>query len=124
MRKLNPFQMPQVQVEPQSVPIASTSDTTPCGERAVDKQMLVDETTHELQVRVDDVTVMQPCSSNPDFFNIVLADQQQLSDPNRPRQYGRRSNPVRISSFAVESSDNGNAVRWEQRDMSLERVLI
>lgn len=53
----------------------------------------------------------QPCaSSDPDVFNVLLTEQQLHADPSRPRQYGRRSNPVRISSFAIESSDNGAAV--------------
>lgn len=50
------------------------------------------------------------CASDPDVFNVLLTEQQLSADLDRPRQYGRRSNPVRISSFAIESSDNGAAV--------------
>lgn len=114
MRKLNPFQMPQV--EPTAAPIASTSMATPrC---STDKLALVDNE----QLRAVDQT-MQPCTSNPDLFNVVLSEQQQHIDSSRPRQYGRRSNPVRISSFAIESSNNGAAVRCETRDM-VSRNLI
>lgn len=52
----------------------------------------------------------QQCCSEPDVFNVLLTEQQLSADMSRPRQYGRRSNPVRISSFAIESSDNGAAV--------------
>lgn len=103
MRKLNPFQMPQVHVE-QNIPVASTSEMNACGS----KQLLV-EPTQDSQTESDEI--FQPCSSNPDLFNIVLTEQQRNSDLNRPRQYGRRSNPVRISSFEIESSNNGSAVR-------------
>lgn len=50
--------------------------------------------------------------SDPDVFIVLLTEQQNIADSSRPRprQYGRRSNPVRISSFAIESSDNGAAV--------------
>lgn len=53
---------------------------------------------------------VESCPSDPDVFIVLLTEQQMLADSSRPRQYGRRSNPVRISSFAVESSDNGAAV--------------
>lgn len=119
MRKLNPFQMPQVYQEPPNDPVASTSSAVPCN---LEKQMF-DEPLHELNLRVDD-DVMQPCSSNPDLFNIVLAEQQLQADPSRPRQYGRRSNPVRISSFQIESSDNGAAVRCNASDMIARKYLI
>lgn len=103
MRKLNPFQMPQ-QVEPQIAIVASTSEANPCC--SSDKLALVDnEQTEEVN------QTMQPCTSNPDLFNIVLSEQQLHIDSSRPRQYGRRSNPVRISSFAIETSNNGAAVR-------------
>lgn len=109
MRKLNPFQLPQVHNEPQDIPVASTSQTSPCGEcSSLDKSMLAVEPICEIQSRVE---VVQPCSSNPDLFNIVLTEQQQNIDLSRPRQYGRRSDPVGISSFAIESSNNGAAVR-------------
>lgn len=107
MKKLNPFQMPQINHE--NVPIASTSDTNPCDDCRLDKHVL-SESLHELQTRNDNEN-MPPCSSNPDLFNIVLNEQQQNADLSRPRQYGRRSNPVRISSFQIDSSDNGAAVR-------------
>lgn len=109
MRKLNPFQMPQVHNEPQNTPVASTSETAPIDSSSI--KQISDEPTHELPTGSDGN--MQPCSSNPDLFNIVLSEQQLMSDddPSRPRQYGRRSNPVRISSFAIESSNNGAAVR-------------
>ena len=108
MRKLNPFQLPQVNSEPQNTPVASTSEINPCGESHLQKS-LIDEPTHDLVTRIDEV--MQPCASNPDLFNIVLTEQQQYADLSRPRQYGRRSNPVEISPFAIESSNNGAAVR-------------
>lgn len=84
---------------------------------------MLDEPLHELSLRVDN-DVMQPCSSNPDLFNIVLAEQQLQADPSRPRQYGRRSNPVRISSFQIESSDNGAAVRCNASGMIAREYLI
>lgn len=113
MRKLNPFQMPQVHIE-QNIAMASTSEVNPCGS----KQLSVDEATHDLETRteVNDES-FQPYASNPDLFNIVLTEQQRYSDLNRPRQYGRRSNPVRISSFEIEASNTGSAVRWKPRDM-------
>lgn len=111
MKKLNPFQLPQVHIEPQS---SSTSETNPsCGEPAVEKSMM-DEVVHVVETREDVDDVMQPCPSNPDLFNIVLTEQQQNVDLNRPRQYGRRSNPVGISPFAIETSNNGAAVRDEK----------
>lgn len=106
MRKLNTFQLPQVHVE-QNIPVASTSEMNPCGS----KQLLVDDVTRDLEPRQENNESFQPCSSNPDLFNIVLTEQQRNSDLNRPRQYGRRSNPVRISSFEIEASNNGAAVR-------------
>lgn len=107
MRKLNPFHMPQVaSVEP----VASTSATSP---PSMEKQILTVEVPMEIQ----------PCTSNPDLFNIVLAEQQLHADSSRPRQYGRRSNPVRLSSFAIDSSNNGAAVRWKQRDMMMENLI-
>ena len=112
MRKLNPFQMPQINNEnqPQSAPIASTSETSPCVDCRMGKNVLSEQNSiHELQPRNDEIVTMS-CSSNPDLFNIVLTEQQQNADHNRPRQYGRRSNPVRISSFQVDSNDSG-AVR-------------
>lgn len=112
MRKLNPFQMPQINSEnqPQTAPIASTSETSPRGDCRSDKDMLSGhDSFHELQARNDE-TVTSPCSSNPDLFNIVLTEQQQNSDLSRPRQYGRRSNPVRISSFQIDATDS-SAVR-------------
>lgn len=62
---------------------------------------LTTELTHE---------AVPQCASDPDVFNVLLTEQQLSADLDRPRQYGRRSNPVRISSFAIESSDNGAAV--------------
>ena len=116
MRKLNPFQMPQLNSdnnEPQSVPVPSTSETIPnADETSIDKS----EVEQGLQIsnnNNDEVMVSYP--SNPDLFNIVLNEQQQSVDLDRPRQYGRRSNPVRISSFAIESSDNGAAVRLKNK---------
>lgn len=114
MRKLNPFQLPQVHNQPQNTPppVASTSEINPCGEASFEKAML-DETTYELVTRDEADEGIQPCSSNPDLFNIVLTEQQRNADLSRPRQYGRRSNPVGISPFAIEVSNNGAAVRWE-----------
>jgi hypothetical protein len=104
MRKLYPFQIPQVQnTQPQAsapplslnVPVPSTSDFR--GECQHDKRE-------------------EP--ENPDLFSIMLIEQQQQqqeADVNRPRQYGRRSNPVRIASFAIERDGNNGtpAVRWK-----------
>lgn len=119
MRKLNPFQMPQINNE--NVPVASTSDTNPCDD-CLDKHVL-NESLHELQAR-NVGEVLPPCSSNPDLFNIVLSEQQQNIDLNRPRQYGRRSDLLRISSYQIDSSDNGSAVRKSKRDLIMDEVLI
>lgn len=56
-----------------------------------------------------EIETFHECASEPDVFNVLLTEL--TTDSSRPRQYGRRSNPVRISSFA---SDNGNgaAVSW------------
>lgn len=110
MKKLNPFQLPQVNNEPQSdTPVASTSEINPCGEASFEKSSTI---AQEIVTRRDSSEeVVQPCSSNPDLFNIVLTEQQRNIDLSRPRQYGRRSNPVGISPFAIESSNNGAAVR-------------
>lgn len=51
-------------------------------------------------------------TENPDVFNVVLQQQQQQqqgSNENRPRQYGRRSNPIRVSSLIVSESVNHSA---------------
>ena len=112
MRKLNPFQMPQINSEnqPQSAPIASTSETSHCVDCRTGKNVLNEQNSiHEVQTRNDDI-ITSSCSSNPDLFNIVLTEQQQNTDHSRPRQYGRRSNPVRISSFQIDSNDS-SAVR-------------
>lgn len=119
MRKLNPFQMPQINNE--NVPVASTSDTNPCDD-CLDKHVL-NESLCEIQAR-NDVEVLPPCSSNPDLFNIVLSEQQQNIDLTRPRQYGRRSDPLRISSYQTDSSDNGTAVRKTQQDPNMDEILI
>lgn len=114
MRKLNPFQLPQVHTELETVPIASTSQMSPFGEcSGLDKSLMLaaDESTDEFQSRVE---IVPQCSSNPDLFNILLTEQQQNINLSRPRQYGRRSDPVRISSCAVESCNNGTAVRWKK----------
>jgi hypothetical protein len=117
MRKLNPFQLPQVHTAPQTTSTPSTSDTEPQSNCSLDKHMLAAvEPDRESSTRSVGET-MQPCSSNPDLFNIVLSEQQENADMNRPRQYGRRSNPVRISSFAADLSSNGPAVRRKLRDM-------
>lgn len=111
MRKLNPFQLPHVDNEPQNIPVASTSQmTSPCDDCSSLDKFAAIEPTDEPQSRVESMQT-QPCSSNPDLFNIVLTEQQQNIDFSRPRQYGRRSDPVCISSFAIESSNNGAAVR-------------
>lgn len=51
-------------------------------------------------------------SDIPDVLNAVLLEQQphQSMDEDRPRQYGRRSNPIRISSIAVDSVNHAAAV--------------
>jgi hypothetical protein len=117
MRKLYPFQMPQVQnAQPQAsappldMPTPSTSDSR--GESHRDKRAAP--------------AVPPP---NPDLFSIVLTEQrqqQQESDANRPRQYGRRSNPVRIASFAIEADGNNGtpAVRWRATRYDYARNLI
>lgn len=125
MRKLNPFQMPQLNSENQnqlqSFPVASTSETNthPC---RLDKNVL-NEPFCEVQTRSEEA-VVPPCSSNPDLFNVVLTEQQQNIDLSRPRQYGRRSNPVRISSFQVDASENGAAVRRKKLEKFVKEILI
>lgn len=50
------------------------------------------------------------CENMPDLFNIVLQEQRNQQEDSRPRQYGRRSNPIRISSLATESLNHTPAV--------------
>lgn len=49
-------------------------------------------------------------SENPDVFNVVLMEQQAMEDDSRPRQYGRRSNPLRISSIPADPVNHTAAV--------------
>lgn len=54
-------------------------------------------------------TIPGTTSPNPDLFNVVLLQQQQQqqeTSETRPRQYGRRSNPIRISSLIMPESVN------------------
>lgn len=46
----------------------------------------------------------------PDLFDIVLQEQRLQQEETRPRQYGRRSNPMRISSLAAGSLNHSPAV--------------
>lgn len=47
-------------------------------------------------------------SENPDIFNVVLQQSQEGMSESRPRQYGRRSNPIRIASMVIPESVNRN----------------
>lgn len=105
MKKLNPLELPQVNSDEllTNMPPASTSYENNLGGR--DEQPKPVRVEHE---------ATQLYSSNPDLFNILLMEQQQNSVLNRPRQYGRRSDPVQLSSIAIDSSDIGAAVRLEK----------
>lgn len=96
MKKMNPFELPQMQ-DVHLLPSTSTSDG--------DSHRELDSQRNELG---KDFT--QTYSSNPDLFNIVLMEQQQSSDLNRPRQYGRRSEPMQLSNDAINLSNTGAAV--------------
>jgi hypothetical protein len=65
----------------------------------------------ELTQNAVDGDASLPSSENPDIFEIVLQQSQEGGNvsENRPRQYGRRSNPMRISSMVVPESLNHTA---------------
>lgn len=64
-------------------------------------------TQNAVNIGIGDISAS---SENPDIFNLVLQQSQEenLSE-SRPRQYGRRSNPMRISSMVIPESLNHTA---------------
>lgn len=116
MKKLKSFQLPQQQQQPEQIesalsnPILSPSqmqsssvDLNPIHSIECEKQNVPHVVNMEVSV----------CSENPDIFNVVLQQQQQQeTNESRPRQYGRRSNPIRISSSmnVHESVNHATAV--------------
>lgn len=100
MKKLDPLQLPQVQDDMilLEMPFPSTSN------------MDSDRRLNRPEPSRDEQEINQICISNPDLFNIVLMEQQQNSELNRPRQYGRRSEPIHLSRDAIHSSNIGAAV--------------
>lgn len=128
MKKLNPFQMPQEEIESPSnntLPPSTSHDTNPnnISTNECEKENFPQENqfengsdyrapliNNENTLQTDGVTSEN--SNMPDIFNVVLLEQQQQQqhDESRPRQYGRRSNPVRISSLAADSLNHSTAV--------------
>ncbi|XP_070506389.1 sodium-dependent transporter bedraggled [Chironomus tepperi] len=121
MKKLNPFQMPQEIESPpnNTIPPSTSHDINP-QTNAVPSECEKEnqfENGNEFRValnnenspQVNDVTSEN--TNMPDLFNVVLLEQQPQHGMNdgRPRQYGRRSNPVRISSLAADSLNHSAA---------------
>jgi hypothetical protein len=70
-----------------------------------------DMTPHVVNESMEISIPTSDSTENPDVFNVVLQQQQEQQDTNenRPRQYGRRSNPIRVSSLIVSESVNHSA---------------
>lgn len=126
MKRLKSFQMPslpiQQQIEstlPNCLVSQSTSSLPPPPPPPIDTNMekvshlSCGELTHNAVNGIDGIggDVSLQSSENPDIFNVVLQQSQEGNSvsESRPRQYGRRSNPMRISSMVVPESLNHTA---------------
>lgn len=114
MKKLKSLQLPHPPPPPTSEQqIESTSSSIDNHHRSSNENEK--ENIQVNIVAVDGMENERRSSENPDIFNVVLQQQQQqqeIFNENRPRQYGRRSNPMRISSFLniPESLNHATAV--------------
>lgn len=123
MKKLNPFQMPQEIESPSNntAPPSTSNDINPpsnnieCEKENIQRENHQHEGVSDLLrspvVNNENVPNETFLPENPDIFNVVLLEQQQGVIESRPRQYGRRSNPIRISSIAAESVNHAAAVK-------------
>lgn len=112
MKKLKSFQMPslpapQPQIESTNLPNCQSTSSLPAPiDTNPEKGSLSHLSCGELAQNEDN----GGSSENPDMFNVILQQSQQDMSENRPRQYGRRSNPIRISSMvAPEAVNRGQA---------------
>lgn len=108
MKKLKSFQLPQ-QSQQQPTALSSHQMQSPSIEQSpeFEKENLCDLINPNEVNNMEAVIVAPELTDNPDIFNVVLQQQQQQEmNQNRPRQYGRRSNPIRISSLNIPESLN------------------
>jgi len=126
MKKLNPFQMPQETESSlnNTIPPSTSHDTNPtnvvpseCEKENFPRENQFENGSECRAALINNENIPQvngvtsENSNMPDIFNVVLLEQQQQGmNESRPRQYGRRSNPVRISSLAADSLNHSAAV--------------
>ena len=105
MKRLKSFQLPSLPINHQQT---ESSTSTPPTQQPESTQTNLEKESlnHEEEDIQNTAPVNQDMnfpalidsSGNPDIFNVVLQQSQQCMSESRPRQYGRRSNPVRVSS--------------------------
>lgn len=117
MKKLKSFQLPQQQQPEQIESALSNPILSPSQMQSSSLEL---NPIHSIECEKENVPhvvnmEVSVCSENPDIFNAVLQQQQQQeTNESRPRQYGRRSNPIRISSSmnVHESVNHATAVSF------------